>query len=141
VLLVDANVLLHAVNEGAREHAVARSWLARALEGAESIGLAWMALLAFLRLGTHSSVFPRPMTVEFAAGIVEAWLAAPASIVLEPTRRHLPILRGLLVETGSGGNLVADAHLAALALEHDATIVSFDRDFGRFDGLRWRLPA
>jgi uncharacterized protein len=141
VQLVDANVLLHAVNNRAREHEVARSWLIAALAGAEVVGLAWMVLLAFVRSSTHPAIFPRPLDPGQAASAVEAWLAAPQAVLIEPTRRHLPLLRGLLVQSGTAGNLVGDAHLGALALEHDATVVSFDRDFGRFEGVRWRLPG
>jgi uncharacterized protein len=141
VLLVDANVLLHAVNRSAREHALARDWLVSALRGPESVGFAWTVSLAFLRLSTHPAVFPRPLDSEQAGALLERWLSAPQAVAVEPTRRHLPLLRGLLDATGTAGNLVTDAHLAALALEHHATVISFDRDFGRFDGVRWALPS
>lgn len=141
MLLVDANVLLHAANERAREHALAQGWLREALDGAEAVAFAWIVVLAFLRLATHPSIFPRPLTPEQAAELAERWLGAPAGVTLTPTARHLPLLRGLLVRAGTAGNLVADAHLAALALEHGATVVSFDRDFGRFEGVAWRLPG
>ncbi len=97
--------------------------------------------MAFLRLSTNPSVFAQPLTIDDAASSVEGWLAQPNAVVLEPTPRHLGILRGLLTSTGSAGNLVNDAHLAALALEHGAGIVTFDRDFGRFEGLRWSIPG
>lgn len=138
--LVDANVLLYAVNPDAPRHAPAHRWLDGALGGAEPVGFAWVVLLAFLRLATHAAVFPRPLSVEEAAGVVELWLAQPPAVVVQPTGRHLALLRGLLADTGSAANLVNDAHLATLALEHGAEIVSFDRDFGRFTGVRWRLP-
>lgn len=141
MLLVDANVLLHAVNASAREHRDARDWLIDALDGAEAVGFAWLVSLAFLRLATHPAIFPRPLDVGQASDALEGWLAAPAALVIEPTGRHLPLMRGLLVGAGSAGNLVSDAHLGALALEHDATVISFDRDFGRFAGVRWRLPG
>jgi uncharacterized protein len=141
VLLVDANVLLHAVNQAAREHELAHDWLMRALRGPESVGFAWTVSLAFLRLSTHPAVFPRPLDADQAGTLLEQWLASPQAIAVEPTRRHLPVLRGLLDATGTAGNLVTDAHLAALALEHHATVISFDRDFGRFDGVRWALPS
>lgn len=139
--LVDANVLLYAVNTRAREHARARNWLRAALTGSEPVAFAWIVTLAFLRVATHPAIFPRPLTPSQASGTVERWLAAPAALTLDPTRRHLPLLRGLLERAGTAGNLVSDAHLAALALEHGATIVSFDRDFARFDGVALRRPA
>jgi toxin-antitoxin system PIN domain toxin len=130
VKLVDANVLLYAVNEDAALHARARRWLDAALNGSEAVGFAWVALLAFLRLRTAE-----------ALGVVEAWLAAPAAVVVHPTPRHLAILGGLLEPFGTAANLVNDAHLAALAAEHDAGLVSFDRDFGRFLGTKWEEPS
>lgn len=139
--LIDANVLLHAVNERAREHDLARNWLIEALGGSEVVGLAWLVLLAFLRLSTHPAIFPRPLEVGQAASAMETWLGSPQAVLVEPTRRHLPLLRGLLVQSGTAGNLVGDAHLATLALEHDATVISFDRDFDRFEGVSWRLPS
>lgn len=138
--LVDANVLLHAVNERSREHATARDWLREALAGAEPVALAWMVTLAFLRISTHPAVFPRPLSLGQAADLVEQWLGSPAVVTIEPTRRHLPLLRGLLDRAGTAGNLVGDAHLAALALEHGATVVTFDRDFARFEGVALRRP-
>lgn len=141
MLLVDANVLVHAVNERSREHAAARDWLRAALEGEEPVGFAWTVLLAVLRLCTHPSVFSRPLSPSQASAVVERWLAAPAAVVLEPTGRHLPLLRGLLEHAGTAGNLVGDAHLAALALEHSATVVTFDRDFARFEGVPLHRPG
>jgi toxin-antitoxin system PIN domain toxin len=138
--LVDANVLLNAINGDAPQHEPARRWLQDALSGEEAVAFGWSALTAFLRLSTSSSVFARPLTIEDAASFVEDWLAQPNAVVLEPTARHLGILRGLLASAGSAGNLVNDAHLAALALEHGAEIVTFDRDFGRFTGVRWSIP-
>lgn len=141
MLLVDANVLLHAVNSDATEHSAAREWLDRRLSETEPVAFAWVALLAFVRVGTRAGVLPSPMTVTEAFDYVEEWLSRPRSVVLHPTARHAAVLRGLLEPSGTAGNLTTDAHLAALAVEHGATLVSFDRDFGRFPGLRWRHPA
>lgn len=141
MLLVDANVLLHAVNERAPEHPAARDWLREALGGSEAVAFAWTVLLAFLRLSTHPAVFPRPIDASQATEVLERWLASPVAITLEPTRQHLPLVRGLLERAGTAGNLVGDAHLAALALEHGATVVSFDRDFARFEGLALQRPT
>lgn len=139
--LVDANVLLYAVNENAPHHEEARTWLDDALSGSEGIGFAWVVLLAFLRMSTRADLFRRPLTFEEAADVVSTWLSAPAAVFAHPTTRHLELLRGLVQTTGTAANLVNDAHLAAVALEHDAVIVSFDRDFGRFAGVRHELPS
>lgn len=139
--IVDANVLLYAVNERSEQHEDAKGWLDHALSGRETVGFAWIALLAFLRLTTHPAVFPSPLTIEDAAGIVRAWLARPTAVVIEPTSRHTDVLEAFLADLGSAGNLVNDAHLAALALEHGADIASFDADFSRFDGIGWHRPA
>lgn len=139
--LLDANVLLYAVNEAAPLHDRARGWLDDALRGPEPVAFAWTALLAFLRLATHPTVFARPLTPDQATDVVRAWLAQPAAVVLEPTERHAHILAGLLAEAGTAGNLVGDAHLAALAIEHRAAIATFDADFGRFTGIRLERPG
>ena len=138
--IVDANVLLYAVNEDAPLHGRARPWLDAALNGREGVGLAWIALLAFVRLSTRADLFPRPLDVGRAMDVVEAWLSAPAAVAVQPTPRHAAVLRGLLAPFGTAANLVNDAHLAALAVEHDAVVVSFDRDLGRFPGVRWEEP-
>lgn len=138
--LVDANVLLYAVNDGSPQHGDSRRWLDDALSGGETIGFAWVVLVGFLRLST-STVFPQPLGSAEAAGLVESWLDQPPALVVHPSPRHLPLMRGLLASTGVGGNLVNDAHLAALALENDAAIVSYDRDFERFGGLRREQPG
>ena len=139
--IVDANVLLYAVNVDAPLHTPAREWMDDALGGLEPVGFTWIVLLAFLRLSTRSGLSPRPLDVETAAGVVETWLSAAPAVVVHPTPRHLGVLHGLLATLGTAGNLVNDAHLAALALEHGAEVVSFDRDFSRFSGVRWRSPG
>ncbi len=138
--LVDANVLLYAVNTDARHHARSVRWLDAALSGSDTVAFVWVALLAFVRLSTKVDLFPAPLDVEQAMNRVDAWLSAAPAIVLEPTVDHPRIVRGLLRTLGSGGNLVNDAHLAALAIEHRCGIVSFDNDFARFDGVTWQLP-
>lgn len=141
MLVVDANVLLYAVNEAAADHDRARAWLDGALGGHDTLGFAWTVLLAFVRLSTHPAVFPAPLTPAQAIEVVRTWLGSTIALVVEPSTRHLDVLGALLTEAGAGGNLVSDAHLASLAIEHDATLVSFDRDFGRFAGLRWEIPG
>ncbi len=138
--LVDANVLIYAVNRADPKHDRSRQWLDRALSGNETVGFAWLAVLAFVRLSTRAGLFPRPLAVGDAVAVVRAWLGQPISVLLAPTPRHLDLLAGLLVGGGTGGNLVSDAHLAALALEHDATVVTFDHGFSRFSGVRTETP-
>jgi toxin-antitoxin system PIN domain toxin len=140
VVIVDANVLLYAVDTTSPHHDQSRSWLDASLAGAEAIGLSWVALLAFIRVGTNPLILPTPMTVDQTTDQVQAWLDAPAAVLAEPTPRHPAVLRGLLRESGTAGNLTTDAHLAALAVEHGADVVSYDRDFARFRGIRHRLP-
>ena len=139
--LVDANVLLYAVNTDAPRHAESRRWLDDALNGSATVAMAWVALLAFVRLATKRSIFARPLDPREAIGQVKAWLAQPPAVVVEPTARHLDVVDQLLAPFGTGGNLVNDAHLAALAIEHRCVVVTFDRDFGRFDGVRTEMPA
>jgi toxin-antitoxin system PIN domain toxin len=141
MVIVDANVLLYAVDTASAHHERSLAWLDGALRGAEAIGLAWVALLAFIRIGTNPEILPAPMTVDDATDQVKTWLSAPAAVVAHPTARHAAILAGLLRETGTAGNLTTDAHLAALAVEHGADVVSFDRDFARYRGVRHRLPS
>lgn len=133
--LPDLNVLLHAVNTAGPGHPVARDWLVRAFNEPAGVGLSWTALLGFIRLSTMRGILAKPMGVEDALAVVRDWLAAPGARVLHPTERHEPILSRLLIGAGTGGNLTTDAHLAALAIEHGATLASFDRDFARFAGL------
>ncbi|MDP8968938.1 MAG: type II toxin-antitoxin system VapC family toxin [Actinomycetota bacterium] len=141
MLLVDANLLLHAVNTDAAEHALARAWLEQRLADTEPVAFAWVVLLAFVRVGTRQGLLPSPMSPTEAFDHIEGWLSQRNALMVHPTVRHAAVLRGLLEPLGTAGNLTSDAHLAALAVEHGATLVSFDRDFGRFSGVRWQHPV
>ena len=138
--IVDANVLLYAVNSSSEHHSASRRWLDEALSGADTVGLAWLPLLAFMRLTTKVGLFPNPLSPADAVGQVAEWCAAPGAQLVAPTPRHAQVLGGLVQRAGTGGNLVSDAHLAAIALEHRAGIVTYDADFGRFDGVPWETP-
>lgn len=139
--IVDANVLLYAVNTSSEHHMSSLRWLDGALSGGDRVGFAWVPLLAFVRLATKEGLFPRPMSPEDAMGQVADWLSAPSAVLVNPTARHADLLARILAQVGTGANLVNDAHLAALAIEHRASIVSYDRDFGRFAGVRWDHPS
>ena len=138
--LVDANVLLYAVNRDAPRHASAREWLDEALSGGARVAFCWVVLLAFMRLSTSGRIFDEPLTSSEAIAQAEDWLAQSSAVVIEPTARHLGIVQQLLAPLAAGGNLVNDAHLAALAIEHRCAVVSYDTDFLRFRGVKLETP-
>jgi toxin-antitoxin system PIN domain toxin len=138
--VLDLNVLLYAVNADGPRHARAHAWLEATLSTESSVAIPWTVILGFLRLATHPDVFQRPLTVEQAVGVVESWLERPSVVTLSPGTDHWTMLRDLLLEAGTAGNLTTDAHLAALAIEHGAELCSTDADFARFKTLRWINP-
>lgn len=132
----DVNVLLYAVNADSPHQREAADWLEAAFAEPAGVGFAWVALLGFIRLTTRSGIFAHPLTIDDALGLVDDWLHHPHARILNPTDRHGALLARLLIGAGSGGNLTTDAHLAASAIEHGATLGTYDRDFERFSGLR-----
>jgi uncharacterized protein len=140
VRLIDANLLLYAFDSTAPSHESTRTWLDEGLSRSTPTGFAWIALLAFLRISTNPRVYRRPLETREALEFVEGWLRQPGAVVLSPGRRHLAILRELLEPRGAAANLTSDAHLAAIAIEHGAVLCTADRDFARFEGLRWSNP-
>jgi len=136
VILVDANLLIYAVNRDLAQHGAARRWVEAVFSGNELVGIPWVALLAFLRVCTSSRVFERPLSPEAAVAYVDDWLAQPVVRAVGPGERHWAILRSLLEQSGTAGNLTTDAHIAALALEHGCVICSADNDFKRFPVLK-----
>jgi toxin-antitoxin system PIN domain toxin len=140
VILVDANLLLYAYHSRAEEHDRSRAWLEATLSGPELVRFAWLTLWAFLRIASNPRVFERPLSIVEAGAAISAWLAQPGSGVLEPGERHWDILSGLMREGQTAGPLVMDAVLAAIAIEHGATLCTTDRDFSRFSGLKWTNP-
>ncbi len=140
MILVDANILIYAHVNSFAQHDAARFWLDRQLNGVPRVGLPWPSLLAFLRLVTNPRVFEHPEPIADAWSQVLAWLACETAWVPQPTERHTELLGAFLALPGVHGNLVPDAQLAALALEHGLTLCSTDGDFARFPGLAWRNP-
>ncbi len=138
--LLDANVLLYAYDASSPFHSQARPWLEELFSGLEPVWLPWTSIHAFLRIGTNPRILENPFSIEEASAIVGEWLERPTVQVLEPGPRYWPILSRLLPAAQARGNLVMDAHLAALAIEHGATLLSTDRDFTRFEGLQWQNP-
>jgi toxin-antitoxin system PIN domain toxin len=140
VILVDANVLIYAGVASFPQHERAREWLDARLNGAAPVGLPWPSLLGFLRVTTNPRVFARPAPLAEAWRRAQAWLDCERAWIPQPGERHREILGGMLAQPGVQANLVHDAHLAALAVEHGLILCSTDGDFGRFAGLRWENP-
>lgn len=136
MILVDADLLLYAYNASAPEHPRASAWLAERLSQPEPVALAWPILGAFLRLATHRAIYPSPYTTAEATALVDSWLARPMVVLLSPGPRHWAIARRLIEAAGARGPFVADALVAALALEHGATLATHDPGFLRFPELR-----
>lgn len=139
-MLLDANLLLYAVNERAERHKAAAAWLTEQLNGKRRVGVPWQSLAAFLRISTHPRAFERPLDAATAWSLVTDWLAAPAAWIPQPGPKHAELLGKLITEHDVRGNLVPDAQLAALALEHGLTVCSADGDFARFTETRWQNP-
>lgn len=140
MMLVDANLLLYAYDPAAREHEASRQWLEASLSGTVLVRFSWLTVWAFLRIITNPRVFERPLTMAEAEQHVSSWLAQPVAGILEPGERHWEILRPLARDGQVSGPLVMDAALAAIAIEHGATLCTTDRDFARFPGLTWMNP-
>jgi toxin-antitoxin system PIN domain toxin len=139
-MLVDANLLLYAVHERAEQHATAAHWLTEQLNGPRRVGLPWQSVAAFLRIATHPRAFERPLPASVAWARVTDWLSAPVAWIPEPGPEHARILGQIITGYDVRGNLIPDAFLAALAIEHGLTVCSTDTDFARFDEVRWENP-
>lgn len=135
MILVDANLLLYAINRDLPQHEAARAWWEGAVSGCTPVALAWVVILAFLRVSTSPHVFEHPLSIEAAAGYIDEWLSVPLLKPIAPGQGHWRILQQLIKQSGTGGNLTTDAHLAALAIEHGCSLYSADNDFKRFAGL------
>jgi hypothetical protein len=140
VIVPDVNLLIYAYDTTSPFHAAAANWWQQCLSGEEPVGLAPVVLFGFVRVSTHPRVFLHPLTAAESAAIVRSWLEQPVARVLEPSPGHLLETLSLLEGVGTAGNLVTDAQIAALALEHDAVVHTADADFLRFPGLHWTNP-
>ena len=140
MILVDANLVLYAEDALSPQHEAARTWWDAQLSGASPVCLSWGVLCAFIRISTNSRVYERPLDLDQAMSRVQSWLEQPCVRILQPTDQHWPIFRSLLEEVRATANLVSDAHLAALAMEHNRIVESTDSDFARFPGLKWNNP-
>ena len=136
MILLDANLLLYAYDSSSQHHLKARQWLENTLSEHLPVRLAWITIVAFLRISTNRKIFENPLSISEATLIVKEWLEHPVVDVLNPTERHWFILSRLLSDGQASGPLVMDAHLAALAIEHGARLYTTDRDFSRFDDLQ-----
>ncbi len=136
MILVDANLLLYAYDSAAPEHLKARAWLEDVLAKQEPVLFPWQSIHAFLRIATNPRAWRAPLTIDEARAIVDEWLSLPNVVTPIPGERHWDILRELLADSQCSGPLVADAVLAALAIEHGAELCTNDRDFSRFPKLR-----
>jgi toxin-antitoxin system PIN domain toxin len=140
VILVDTNLLLYAEDSLSEHHDAARPWWDEQLSGSAPVCLCWPVLTAFIRIGTNARLHQRPLPIGEAIERVQSWFEQPCVRVLHPTDGHWPIFQRMLREGKAAGNLVADAHLAALAIEHNCVLQTTDADFTRFKGLKWNNP-
>src|SRR5271157_1228526 len=141
MILPDVNVLVHAHNADSAVHEMARRWWDACLSGTEGVGLAWAAMLGFVRITTNRKIVERPLAVPDVMERLEQWLALPHVQVAQPSDSHFARLRAELERIGAAGNLTTDAHLAVLAMERGYVLYSTDADFARFPGLRWVNPC
>jgi uncharacterized protein len=140
VIVVDANLLIYAIDSDSPHHARAHPWLERTLSGTVPVGLPWIVILAFVRLTTRPGILYRPLPLANAIAYVDSWLEQPSVEIVAPGEHHWQIFSRLLEATGTAGNLTSDAHIAALALERGAGICSADHDFARFLGVNHVNP-
>lgn len=140
MILLDVNLLLYAYDAAAKEHSRAQAWLEQTFSGSEAVGLPWRSILSFLRIVTAPKMISHPLELEAAVSIVSEWLRHPGVSIVNPTEQHWLALSRLLPKSRARGSFIMDAHLAALAIEHGATLCTNDRDFARFPGLKVVFP-
>lgn len=140
MILVDANILLYAEDQMSPHHEKARTWWDAQLSGDKPVCLCWTVLNAFVRIGTNPRVFEHPLSLDQALARVQSWMDQPCTRLVNPTEHHWTVFQKMLLKGQAVANLVTDAHLAALAVEHGCELMSTDADFSRFPGVKWRNP-
>jgi len=140
MILVDVNLLLYAEDTSSENHTAAHAWWDAQLSGSEPVCLCWQVINAFIRIGTNSRASRHPLRPKEATERVQSWLDQPCVRLIQPTENHWKIFQQMLRVGNATANLVSDAHLAALAVEHNCVLQSSDTDFARFRGLKWRNP-
>ncbi len=140
MILIDANILLYAEDSLHPQNQKARVWWDNQLSGTDPVCLCWTVLSAFIRIVTNPRVFDHPLSLEQAFTRVQSWLDQPCTRIVRPTERHWAIFQQMLTDGQAVANLVTDAHLAALAIEHGCKLASTDSDFFRFPKLKWINP-
>jgi toxin-antitoxin system PIN domain toxin len=141
MILIDLSILLAAVNTRAPDHKQVHGWWENLLNTSEQVTLSWLVILGFIRLTTHPKVLPEPLLLADAIALVDGWLARPNVEIVQVTTRHWNIMQHMLHAVGHGSTLTMDAHLACLAIEHDAELATLDEDFSHFPGLKWFNPV
>ena len=137
--LPDTNVLVNSVNDFSSSRECATTWLENAFDDTAGVGFAWLSLIGFVRISTQRGILQTPLEASIALGLIDSWLSHPRARILQPTARHADILSRLILAAGTAGNLTDDAHLATLAIEHNATLGTFDKDFKRFPNVKFDL--
>ena len=140
MILVDANVLLYAEDKLCPQHDKARQWWVSQLSGDSPVCLCWMVITAFIRIGTNRRVFKYPLSLKKAVNRIQSWIDQPCTRLIQPTEQHWQILQDMLIHGQAVDNLVTDAYIAALAIEHGCVLYSTDSDFSRFPNLKWKNP-
>jgi toxin-antitoxin system PIN domain toxin len=140
MILVDTNILLYAEDQVSSHHEEARQWWDTQLSGESPVCLCWPILSAFLRVSTNRQIFNKPLTMEQAIKRIQSWIEQPCVRLIHPTESHWQIFQIMLIEGQAKANLVVDAHIAALAIEHGCLLYSTDSDFSRFPKLKWKNP-
>ena len=140
MILVDTNILLYAQDSLSSLHQKARLWWDDLLSQSEPVCLCWTVLSAFIRIGTNPRVFEHPLSLEQALARIQSWFDQPCTRVIRPTEQHWTVFQQMLTDGQAVANLVTDAHLAALAIEHGCALASTDSDFARFPKLKWINP-